>query len=205
MSTLSTVKCVHIIFWKCTKNRSMIWVFIRWNNMMGRNSLVNTGIQTFLSHGNKLLFAKNDSLPWTKHDKTAKRYAGWSRLRYGTCISSLTVISLCSSVKCLFNYYSMEWGLLLPCMIKSSLPLRIFFAKVLSVLPNGKPGTANPPQTSWVYLLFLHLPYCILCRQAQRRHVLYGQESREDGNECSQPLRLKEQLAPLVVKYCFSL
>ena len=79
------------------------------------------------------------------------------------------------------------------------------FAKVLSVLPNGKPGTANPPQTSWVYLLFLHLPYCILCRQAQRRHVLYGQESREDGNECSQPLRLKEQLAPLVVKYCFSL
>lgn len=43
---------------------------------MGRNSLVNTGIQTFLSHGNKLLFAKNDSLPWTKHDKTAKRYAG---------------------------------------------------------------------------------------------------------------------------------
>lgn len=30
-----------------------------------------TGIQTLLPHGNGLLFAKNDSLPWTEHDKTA--------------------------------------------------------------------------------------------------------------------------------------
>jgi hypothetical protein len=33
--------------------------------------LVNTGMQTFLPHGNGLLFAKNDSLPWTGHGKTA--------------------------------------------------------------------------------------------------------------------------------------
>lgn len=42
---------------------------------MGRsglwNCLVSTGIQTFLPHGNGLLFAKNNSLPWTEHDKTA--------------------------------------------------------------------------------------------------------------------------------------
>lgn len=34
-----------------------------------RVCLVNTGIQTFLPHGNGLLFAKNDSLPWTEHGK----------------------------------------------------------------------------------------------------------------------------------------
>ncbi len=36
-----------------------------------RVCLVNTGIQTFLPHGNGSLFAKNDSLPWTEHGKTA--------------------------------------------------------------------------------------------------------------------------------------
>ena len=66
LSTLSTVKYVHIIFWKCTKDKSVIWGFIRWNNTMEGVSvrwyLENTGIQTFLPHGNGLLFAKNDSL-----------------------------------------------------------------------------------------------------------------------------------------------
>lgn len=57
------------------------------------------------------------------------RYAGWSRLRYDTCISSFTAISLWSSVKSLCNYYTMEWGLPLFCMIESGLPLRIFFCK----------------------------------------------------------------------------
>lgn len=172
------MKCVHIIFWKCTKDKSVIWGFIRWNNTMEGVSvrwyLENTGIQTFLPHGNGLLFAKNNSLPL---DRTWKdrllRHAGGSRLRYGTCISRLTVISLRNSVKMFLQSLHMEWGL--PTTLYDSVRLTsadILLQRFLSASSNVKPGTANLPQTGWAYLLFPHLPYCLPTRWESKKYPL---------------------------------
>lgn len=124
---------------------------------------------------------------------TALAYLRLRPYRYGVRSNVSTTITLWSG------------GLPFLCMIKSGLPLRIFFCKGSVGITKRQTGNGKSPSNKLSVFAVPSLPYCILCRQAQRRHVLYGQESREDGNECSQPLRLKEQLAPLVVKYCFSL
>ena len=111
-----------------------------------RVCLVNTGIQTFLPHGNGLLFTKNDSLPGPDMTRppaeicrlieTSLRHLHISA--YGHAIES--------SVKSFYNYRTMTCFPLLHA-IQSGLPLRIFFCKGLSALPNGKPETSNLPQT----------------------------------------------------------
>lgn len=92
--------------------------------MLGKHK----GIQTFLPHGNGLLFVKNDSLPWTGHGKTAcgDMQVIETSLRhlhisaYGHAIES--------SVKSFYNYRTMTCFPLLHA-IQSGLPLRIFFCK----------------------------------------------------------------------------
>lgn len=142
--------------------------------------LGNAGIQTFLPHGNGLLFAKNDSLPL---DRTWKDrllgYAGGSRLRYGTCISRLVAISSRISVKMFLHHYTMEWGL--PTSLYNSVRLTsadILLQRFLSALPNVKPGMVNLPQTSWAYLPFPHLPYCLPTRWKSKKYPL-GKEDTE--------------------------
>ena len=126
------------------------------------NCLVNTDIQTFLPHGNKLLFAKNDNLTWAEHDKTvsedmqvdrdfatALAYLRLRPYRYEVRSNPSATITLWSG-----DFHFFVW-------LNPAYLCGYSFAKVLSALPNVKPGTANLPQTSWAYLLFPHLPYCL--------------------------------------------
>lgn len=95
-----------------------------------RVCLINTGIQTFLAHGNKLLFTKNDCLPWTEHDKSISEDMQVNR-GFATTLAYLRLRSYRYGVRSNVSTTITQWSGGFPFLhtIQSCLPLRIFFCK----------------------------------------------------------------------------
>lgn len=124
---------------------------------------------------------------------TALAYLRLRPYRYGVRSNVSTTITLWSG------------GLPFLCMIKSGLPLRIFFCKGSVGITKRQTGNGKSPSNKLSVFAVPSFALLHIMPASPKEARIIRQESREDGNECSQPLRLKEQLASLVVKYCFSL
>ena len=97
------------------------------------------------------------------------------------------------------------WSGALSHTILSGLPLRIFFCKGSVGITKRQTGNGKSPSNKLSVFAVPSFALLHIMPASPKEARIIRQESREDGNECSQPLRLKEQLASLVVKYCFSL
>ena len=97
------------------------------------------------------------------------------------------------------------WSGALTHTILSGLPLRIFFCKGSVGITKRQTGNGKSPSNKLSVFAVPSFALLHIMPASPKEARIIRQESREDGNECSQPLRLKEQLASLVVKYCFSL